>query len=81
MEKWAAARPDAEALVFGEERLTWKDFKDSMDAVARAYLEAGIMKGDRVALLSMARTEFLTTYMAAGKVGAVWLGLSPKVHP
>jgi acyl-CoA synthetase (AMP-forming)/AMP-acid ligase II len=78
VEKWAAARPDAEALVFGEERLTWREFKDRMDSVARAYLEAGVMKGDRVALLSMARTEFLTTYMAAGKVGAVWLGLSPK---
>ncbi len=78
VEKWAAARPEAEALVFGDERLTWRDFKNSMDAVARAYLEAGVMKGDRVALLAMARTEFLTTYMAAGKVGAVWLGLSPK---
>lgn len=78
VEKWAAARPKAEALVFGEDRLTWKDFKYSMDSLARAYLEAGIEKGDRVSLLSMARTEFLTSYMAAGKVGAVWLGLSPK---
>jgi acyl-CoA synthetase (AMP-forming)/AMP-acid ligase II len=78
VEKWAAARPDAEALVFGDERLTWRQFKENMDAVARAYLDAGVMKGDRVALLSMARIEFLTTYMAAGKVGAVWLGLSPK---
>jgi acyl-CoA synthetase (AMP-forming)/AMP-acid ligase II len=78
VEKWAAARPDAEALVFGAERLSWRDFKNRMDSIARAFLEAGVMKGDRVALLSMARTEFLTTYMAAGKVGAVWLGLSPK---
>ena len=79
VEKWAGARPDAEALVFGAERLTWRGFKDSMDSIARAYLEIGIAKGDRVALLSMARNEFLTTYMAAGKVGAVWLGLSPKL--
>jgi acyl-CoA synthetase (AMP-forming)/AMP-acid ligase II len=78
VEKWASERPDAQALVFGEEMLTWQEFKQQMDAVARAYLEAGIEKGDRVALLSMARNEFLTTYMAAGKVGAVWLGLSPK---
>src|SRR5512136_1986319 len=78
VEKWAAARPDAEALVFGEEKLTWRDFKNRMDSIARAYLEIGIEKGDRIALLSMARNEFLTTYMAAGKVGAIWLGLSPK---
>ncbi len=79
VEKWAETRPDAEALVFGDERLTWRDFKDRMDSIALAYLEIGIAKGDRVALLSMARNEFLTSYMAAGKVGAVWLGLSPKL--
>jgi acyl-CoA synthetase (AMP-forming)/AMP-acid ligase II len=37
-----------------------------------------VEKGDRVALLSAARNEFLLTYMAAGKVGAMWLGLNPK---
>ena len=78
VEKWAQARPDADALVFGDEKLTWREFAGQMDAVALAFLEAGIEKGDRIALLSMARNEFLTTYMAAGKVGAIWLGLSPK---
>src|SRR5512145_3331549 len=78
VEKWADARPDAEALVAGDERLTWREFARQMDAIALAYLDIGIEKGDRIALLSMARNEFLTTYMAAGKVGAIWLGLSPK---
>jgi acyl-CoA synthetase (AMP-forming)/AMP-acid ligase II len=78
VEKWANERSDADALVFGEEKLTWGKFKENMDAIARAYLEIGIEKGDRVAMLSMARNEFLTTYMAANKVGAIWLGLSPK---
>lgn len=78
VEKWAQAKPSAEALVFGEERLTWGDFKDRMDRIARAYLEIGVEKGDRVALLSAARNEFLLSYMAAGKVGAMWLGLNPK---
>ncbi len=60
------------------DRLTWSDFKNRMDLTAKAFLEIGVKKGDRVAMLSMARTEFLTTFMAAGKVGAIWLGLSPK---
>jgi len=76
--KWADKKPDADAMVFEDERLTWGDFKKEVDSIAKAYLEAGVKKGDRVALLSMARNEFLTTYMAAGKVGAIWLGLSPK---
>ncbi len=78
VEKWAAETPGSEALVFGGERKSWLDFKNEMDLVAKAYIAAGVEKGDRVAMLSMARNEFLTTYMAAGKAGAMWLGLSPK---
>ncbi|MBI4832716.1 MAG: acyl--CoA ligase [Candidatus Lindowbacteria bacterium] len=78
VEKWAKEKPGSEAMVFGNERVTWRQFKEQMDLVAKAFLEVGVNKGDRIALLSMARTEFLTTYMAAGKVGAMWLGLSPK---
>lgn len=78
VEKWAEEQPGAEAIVFNDERLSWSDFKREMDRVARAYLDIGVEPGDRVAFLSMARTEFLTTYMAAGKVGAIWLGLNPK---
>jgi acyl-CoA synthetase (AMP-forming)/AMP-acid ligase II len=78
VEKWAEEKPDAEALVFNQERLSWRDFKEKMDKVAKAYLEVGVQKGDVVALISMGRIEFLTTFYAAGKVGAVWLGLSPK---
>lgn len=79
VEKWAARKPLAEALVSGEERLTWDDFKNRMNRIARFYLAAGLQRGDRVAMLSPARNEFMTTYMAAGKVGALWLGLNPKL--
>jgi acyl-CoA synthetase (AMP-forming)/AMP-acid ligase II len=78
LEKWAEAKPDVEALAFENERLTWADFKRHTDWIAKALLELGIERGDRVAMLSAARTEFLTTFLASGKVGAVWLGLSPR---
>ena len=78
VEKWASVKPDEEALVFEDQRLTWRMFNESVDKAARAFLEAGVGKGDRVALLSMARNEFPITYMAANKIGAMWLGLSPK---
>jgi acyl-CoA synthetase (AMP-forming)/AMP-acid ligase II len=78
VEKWAEAKPAAEALVFGEERLNWGDFKMEMDRIAKAYLAIGVERGDRIALLSAARNEFLLSYMAAGKIGAMWLGLNPK---
>lgn len=78
VEKWAEAKPEAEVVAFEDERLNWAEFKEMVDRTAKAFLEIGVEKGDRVAMLSMARNEFLITYMAANKVGAVWLGLSPK---
>jgi acyl-CoA synthetase (AMP-forming)/AMP-acid ligase II len=78
VDRWAEVCPDRESIVFGPERYDYLWLKVQMDRVAKALLAAGVEKGDRVALLSMARPEFLTTYMAANKVGAIWLGLSPK---
>ena len=78
VEKWAKVKPEAEALAFGDERVTWAGFKQGMDRAAKAFLEAGVQKSDRIAMLAMARTEFPITFMAAGKIGAMWLGLSPK---
>ncbi|MBP8130370.1 MAG: AMP-binding protein [Candidatus Hydrogenedentes bacterium] len=78
VEKWAAVKPDAEALVLGNRRITWAGFRDAADRAAKAMLDAGIEKGDRVAMIAMACPEFLVTFMAASKIGAIWLGLSPK---
>ncbi len=78
VEKWALEKPDHEVIVYDGRRINWTEFRDEMDLVAMAFLDIGVEKGDRVALIAMACPEFLTSYMAAGKVGAVWLGISPK---
>lgn len=76
--KWAAAKPDAEAIIFGDERMTWAQLAEWVDNTAHALLEAGVERGDCVAMISMARPEFLVTFMAAAKVGAIWIGISPR---
>lgn len=78
VDHWAAVKPDAEALVFGERRLTWREFKESVDKAARAFVQAGIEPGDRVAMVAMGCPEFIISFMAASKAGAIWLGMSPK---
>ncbi len=79
VEKWALEKPDNEAIVYDDRRINWAEFRNEVDFVARAYLDIGVEKGDRVAMIAMACPEFLTSYMAAGKTGAVWLGISPKL--
>lgn len=75
---WAQERPQAEALVFNECRMTWQMLDAQVTATAKALLELGVAQGDRVAFLGMARPEFMVTFLAANRIGAIWLGLSPK---
>ena len=78
VDRWASARPGAEALVFRDRRITWAQLRHEVDVVAKGMIEAGVEPGDRVAMISMARPEFLVTFLAASKIGAIWLGMSPK---
>lgn len=75
---WAESRPDAEALIFENVRMSWREFEDKVDKTAKALLDLGVQKGDCIALVSMGRPEFMVTWMAASKIGAIWLGISPR---
>lgn len=78
VDHWGEKTPEAEALTFQGEQQNWSTLRDNTHAVARALIAAGVNRGDRVAMLSMGRPEFLSTFMGANRVGACWLGMSPK---
>ena len=78
VDKWALERPDAEAIVFGAHRMTWAQLADAVNRTARALLALGVKKGECVAFISNPRPEFIITFMAAAKISAIWVGLSPR---
>ncbi len=78
VDKWSLERPDAEAIVFGARRMTWSQLADAVDRTARALLALGVEKGECVAFISNPRPEFIITFMAAAKISAIWVGLSPR---
>ena len=55
----AARRPDGEALVCGDTRLTWAEVLERGAAVAQGLARLGVGAGDRVALLLGNRIEFV----------------------
>lgn len=73
-------RPDAIAVVFEEQRLSWRQFHRQVNRVANLLLSLGIRPGDRVASLSANRLELLELYWAAPRVGAVVVPLSPLLE-
>ena len=81
LEKWASETPTKEALVCGDERVSWYEFRRRVDRAAKALLEAGVQRGDCVAMRCTPRIEFMVTLLATAKVGARWLGISPKFAP
>jgi acyl-CoA synthetase (AMP-forming)/AMP-acid ligase II len=75
---YAKVSPLAEAAVCGEERLNYKALADRVDQLAKAFLAAGIGKGDRVATLATPSIDYLISFLAATSIGAIWIGLNPK---
>ncbi|MGE0117913.1 MAG: class I adenylate-forming enzyme family protein [Dongiaceae bacterium] len=71
--------PGREAAVLGEVRLSYAELAREVDRCARGLLAAGIGKGDRVAMLSTPRPEYLVVLLATIRIGAIWTGLNP-VH-
>jgi acyl-CoA synthetase (AMP-forming)/AMP-acid ligase II len=75
---WARLRPAGEAVVDGGRVRDWVGFERDISQVARALLAAGVQSGDRVAMLAAPCLEHLLLFMAAARVGAIWLGLNPR---
>src|SRR3989442_1323573 len=73
IDELAAACPDADAIVFRGERLTFAALRDRSDAIARAFLAVGVRKDDRIAILLPNRPEWLIAAFAAANRKGVML--------
>lgn len=70
-------RPDHQATVLGDERRTYRQLAAQVRELASLLLDLGVRRGDRVAVLSTPRPEFLVSFLATAHVGGVWVGLNP----
>ena len=67
---------DADALVYGDVRLSFTELERQVREFARALLAAGVVKGSSVALMLANRPEFVVACFAAGSIGAVVVPVS-----
>jgi acyl-CoA synthetase (AMP-forming)/AMP-acid ligase II len=73
----ARYRGDAPAVVFGHERLTYRQFWERVARVGNMLRALGIGPGDKVATVAGNSLELLTIYWAVPSIGAVLVPLSP----
>ncbi len=69
-------RPNEIAVQDEERRLTFDQFNMRVNRLANALSDAGIEHGDRIAILSENRIEYLEVTFAAAKVGAIFCALN-----
>src|SRR3989454_9940124 len=81
LDEAARARPDADAVIVRDQRLTYGALRARADELARALLAVGVRKGDRVAVLLPNRPEWLVAAFAIGKGGALTVGGSTFSPP
>ncbi|MDA8637871.1 AMP-binding protein [Rhodospirillales bacterium] len=67
----ARYRGDHLAVVFGNERLSYREFNARINRLANGLLRAGVSKGNHIATILPNCIELLELYWAAAKIGAV----------
>jgi len=67
----AAQRPDAPAVVAGQERLSWGELDAAVDRVAAGYAALGLASGDRVAVQLPNGLAWLRAALGALRAGLV----------
>ncbi|HEX9021361.1 MAG TPA: AMP-binding protein, partial [Nitrospirota bacterium] len=79
----ASRHPDSIAIrmkaVSGYQEYSYRDLIGDVVSVARSLQERGIAKGDRVAVLSENRPEWMITYLAVVSFGAVIVPLDAQL--
>ncbi len=79
LERVAADYPDVEAYVEGSRRLTYFELAARSSGVAALLREAGVGRGDVVAMRLPSCIEYALVYLGALRLGAVATGLNPRL--
>ena len=77
----AARTPDAEALVYGAQRCTYRTLASQVTAMAALLLARGLQPGERVAVYMEKRIENVAAMFGASAAGCVFVPVNPLLKP
>jgi len=75
----ASSNPDAVFVRFGNEAITYGQVEEESLALAAALANLGVEPGDRVAVILPGCPEFVSSFFALAKLGAVAVPLNPRL--
>ncbi|MGH3560714.1 MAG: AMP-binding protein, partial [Mycobacterium sp.] len=81
LDRHALMQPDAPALRFLGNTMTWAQLRGRVVALADALSRRGVGLGDRVIILMLNRTEFVESVLAANLLGAIAVAVNFRLTP
>jgi len=77
----ASRHPDRVAVIDGAGRLSYAALRDRTRAIAAAWRDAGVVRGDRVSLLDHNSWFYVAAYFASAWLGAVLNPINTRLAP
>ncbi|MDD5308850.1 MAG: long-chain-fatty-acid--CoA ligase [Deltaproteobacteria bacterium] len=79
LERALGKAPDRTAIVDGETRFTYRELAGRASGLARLAADAGVRRGDRIAILEENSHAFVEAYYAAAALGAILVPLNTRL--
>ena len=79
--RWAQRYPEEPCLKYGTLELNKREFNARINRAAHALQEAGVRKGERVAVLMANSHVFIEVFMALSKIGGILVPLNFRLAP
>lgn len=77
-ERQAEKTPDNNAIIFKEERITYKECNFKANCLAHVLQEKGVKRDSAVAIIMERSPDFIIAILAVLKAGAAYLPIDPK---
>ena len=74
---YAKSVPERIALSSEYDEISYSELETKVSQLAVSFLEIGVERGDRVAVLSTPRADAYTVFLALNAIGAIWVGINP----
>jgi len=68
--------PDRRFIVFEGDIWSFAQFNERVNRLANAFRDTGLKKGDRIGMLHVNCPQYVETYFAAAKIGAIFVPLN-----
>ncbi|WP_227935318.1 long-chain-fatty-acid--CoA ligase [Alkalihalobacillus deserti] len=69
--------PEKTAIIFEDDRITFREFKDQVDRLAGAWEQMGFQKGERIGLMLANHPHYIISYYAALALGLIVVQINP----